>query len=260
MKTIRGGLRAVAMTAACVLVTSHAVAADALADGFSAPPPSAKPFVWWHWMNGNITQEGITHDLEWMNRIGIGGFQNFDAALGTPQVVKERLVFMTPPWRDAFKHAVQTADRLGLEMSIAGSPGWSEAGGPWVKPEQAMKKLVWSETHVDGPRAFDAKLTDPPSNEGPVRDLSAGARPDAPKFYRDSAVIAYRTPADARDMAALHPKATTNDGPIDAGPLLDDSLNTSINIAAPKDGGPAWVQYEFDQPFTARALSLGCRS
>ncbi len=61
-------------------------------------------------------------------------------------------------------------------------------------------------------------------------------------------------------MAALHPKATTNDGPIDDAALLDDSLNTSVNIAAPKDGGPAWLQYEFDQPYTARALSLGSRS
>jgi hypothetical protein len=145
-------------------------------------------------------------------------------------------------------------------MSIFSSPGWSEAGGPWVKPEQAMKKLVWSETTVDGPRKFDAKLPEPPSNEGPVRDLSAGARPGAPKFYRDSVVIAYRAPAYATSMAALHPEATTNDGPIDAAPLLDDSLNTSVNFAAPKDSSPAWLQYEFDQPFTARALSLGCRS
>jgi hypothetical protein len=61
-------------------------------------------------------------------------------------------------------------------------------------------------------------------------------------------------------MASLHPKATTSNGPIDAGPLLDDSLNTSVNIAAPKDGSPAWLQYEFEKPFTARALSLGCRS
>ena len=58
-------------------------------------------------------------------------------------------------------------------------------------------------------------------------------------------------------MASLHPRATTNNGPIDDAPLLDDSLNTSVTIAAPKDGSPAWLQYEFDQPFTARALSFG---
>jgi len=170
MKTIQGLLLTAAMTAACALVASHALAADALAEGFASPPASAKPFVWWHWMNGNITQDGITHDLEWMNRIGIGGFQNFDAALGTPQVVKERLIFMTPPWRDAFKHAVLTADRLGLEMSIAGSPGWSESGGPWVKPEGAMKKLVWSETRVTGGKPFHGTLQSPPAIAGRYQD------------------------------------------------------------------------------------------
>lgn len=46
---------------------------------FLKPPQSARPRVWWHWMNGNITKEGIRADLEWMHRIGLGGFQNFDA-------------------------------------------------------------------------------------------------------------------------------------------------------------------------------------
>src|ERR1700689_3954957 len=64
---------------------------DTLKKGFEKPPQSALPRVWWHWMNGNITQEGIKLDLEWMQRVGLGGFQNFDAALATPQVVKNRL-------------------------------------------------------------------------------------------------------------------------------------------------------------------------
>jgi len=80
------------------------------------------------------------------------------------------------------------------------------------------------------------------------------------EFLSDSAVLAYRTPEIEVSMASLHPKAASNTGPIDAGALLDDSLNTSVNIIAPKDGTPAWLQYEFEKPFTARALSLGCRS
>src|ERR1035437_3833577 len=70
---------------------------DALERGFQNPPDSAKPRVWWHWMNGNITREGIKADLEWMKRVGIGGFQNFDASLDTPLVVEKRLVYMTDP-------------------------------------------------------------------------------------------------------------------------------------------------------------------
>ena len=98
---------------------------NALRRGFENPPDSAKPRVWWHWMNGNITKEGIQADLEWMKRVGIGGFQNFDAALSTPQIVDHRLVYMTPEWKDAFRYAATLADQLGLEMAIAGSPGWT---------------------------------------------------------------------------------------------------------------------------------------
>ena len=75
---------------------------DELLKGFINPPVASKPLVWWHWMNGNITKEGIAKDLLWMNRIGIGGFMNFDASLGTPQIVKKRLTYMTPEWIDAF--------------------------------------------------------------------------------------------------------------------------------------------------------------
>ena len=82
--------------------------------------------------NGNITKEGIKLDLEWMKRVGIGGFQNFDAALNTPKFVDKRLVYMTPEWKDAFRFTTWLADSLKLEMAIAGSPGWSESDGLWV--------------------------------------------------------------------------------------------------------------------------------
>ena len=76
-------------------------------------------------MNGNVTKEGIRSDLEWMNRVGIGGFQNFDASLGTPQIVQKRLIYMTPEWKDAFRSATTLADRLGLEVGVASSAGWN---------------------------------------------------------------------------------------------------------------------------------------
>src|SRR3954464_10889079 len=119
---------------------------DDLKQGFENPPNGARPRVWWHWMNGNITKEGITADLEWMHRAGLGGYQNFDAALQTPQVVDKRLAYMTPEWKDAFQHAILLGDQLGFEMAIAGSPGWSESGGPWVPGSEGMKKYVWSVT------------------------------------------------------------------------------------------------------------------
>jgi len=96
---------------------------DPLASGFKDPPDSAKPRAWWHWLNGNITKEGITADLEWMKRANIAGMQMFDGSLGTPQFVDKRLVWMTPEWKDAFHFAGAEADRLGLEMAMAASGG-----------------------------------------------------------------------------------------------------------------------------------------
>lgn len=235
---------------------------EALEQGFHAPPDSAKPQTWWHWTGGNVTLDGIRKDLEWMKRVGIGGSNLVDVSFGQGQIVKHKILFGTPEWYSAVRYAAAECRRLGLEMGIDSSAGWSEAGGPWVKPDQAMKKLVWSETEVDGPQNFDAKLVEPPSNEGPVLDLNAGVRPGAKPpldFYRDAVVIAYRTPPDEVSMASLHPKATSSGGPIDDSALLDGNLNTSVSIAAPAGGGPAWLQYEFDKPFTARALWLGAR-
>ena len=237
---------------------------DPLRLGFQNPPDSAKPRTWWHWTNGNVTKEGITKDLEWMKRSGIGGFMLADVAAGSGQTVDRKIVFASPEWLDAVHHAATEAQRLGLEMSIFSSAGWSETGGPWVKPEQAMKKLVWSETTVEGPRTFAGKLPQPPSNNGPIRNLATGGggrggAPPDPTYYGDSAAVAYRTPAEESDMAALHAKATTNAGPIDATALLDDDLNTSVAIAAPEGGGAAWLQYEFPQPYAARAITIGGR-
>ena len=234
---------------------------DAMEQGFRNPPDSARPRTWWHWTNGNVTRDGITKDLEWMKRAGIGGFQLADVAAGQGQTVEHKIFFGTPEWYDALRHAAAEADRLGLEMAIFSSPGWSETGGPWVKPEGAMKKLVWSVTTLEGPRSFTGKLPQPPSNNGPILDLKTGGRGgnSDPTFYGDTAVLAYPTPRDEVAMADFGPKITASSGPIDAAPLLDDDLNTSATIPAGDNGGPAWLQFEFARPFPARAISLGGR-
>jgi hypothetical protein len=146
--------------------------ADPLQRGFMDPPDGAKPRVWWHWMNGNVSKDGIKADLEWMKRVGIGGFQNFDGGMGSAAVlVPKRVDFLSPEWKDAFKYAATLAGQLGLEMTRASSPGWSETGGPWVTPAQAMKKYVWSETRVEGGTPFTGKLAQPPSETGPFQNL-----------------------------------------------------------------------------------------
>jgi len=224
---------------------------DPLERGFQDPPDSARPRVWWHWMNGNITKEGIKLDLEWMKRVGIGGFQNFDASLSTPQVVEHRLVYMTPEWKDAFRYTATLADQLGLEMAIAGSPGWSETGGPWVKPEQAMKKLVWSETRVEGGRPFTGVLPQPPDVAGPFQNIPRAG--STATFYADSAVIAYREPAAGQPLTPA--QITSSGGHFDSAALASGDVAHPSVLPAPA-GETAWIQFEFAQPQKLAALVL----
>ena len=205
-------------------------------------------------MNGNITKEGIRLDLEWMHRVGIGGFQNFDASLFPDKVVEKRLVYMTPEWKEAFLYATTLADQLGLEEAIAGSPGWSESGGPWVTPAQAMKKLVWSETRVEGGRRFTGALPKPPTTTGPFQNaplmsllaMLAGQAPKpAPELYNDSAVIAYRVPAGDVPMTDLHPVVTSSSGTIDPSLLADGDFVKFAALPMAPVGQKAWIQFDF---------------
>jgi alpha-L-rhamnosidase len=236
---------------------------DALLRGFENPPNTARPRVWWHWMNGNISQTGIKLDLEWMHGQGLAGFQTFDAALATPQVVPHRLVYMTPEWKDVFRYATTLADQLGMEEAIAGSPGWSETGGPWVPASQGMKKYVWSETDVEGGKSSNIVLAHPPANTGAFQNLPIhdelespdGTKP-IPEFYADSVVIAYRRPAIDPPSESLHPKITTSGGTLDAAILTDGDLVKTTDLAIPAGGADAWIQYEFPQPETMRSITI----
>jgi len=236
---------------------------DPLKAGFENPPNGARPRVWWHWMNGNISKDGIKLDLEWMHRVGLGGFQNFDAALATPQVVKQRLVYMTPEWKDAFKYATTLADQLGLEEAIAGSPGWSESGGPWVPASQGMKKYVWSETDVVGGQPFTGTLAHPPENTGAFQNVAThdslsapeGSKP-IPQFYADSVVLAYRRPVGDVSLESLHPKMSASGGSPDYAMLSDGDLQKPTKLPKPAEGQSSWIQYEFEQPVAIRAVTI----
>jgi hypothetical protein len=232
---------------------------DSLKSGFENPPQSAHPRVWWHWMNGNITKEGIKLDLEWMHRTGIAGFQNFDAALDTPQVVDHRLSYMTPEWKDAFKYAVTLGNQLGLEEAIAGSPGWSESGGPWVPPAEGMKKYVWSATAVEGGKPFTGVLIHPPSSTGAFQGMSRppeeGIAAPVQQFYADAAVVAYRRPASDVPLDMEHVKITASGGSPDFAMLSDGDLQKTTKLPIPAAGESSWIQFEFAAPTTIRSIT-----
>jgi len=239
---------------------------DTLTEGFQSPPLSARPRVWWHWMNGNIAKEGIRLDLEWMHRVHLGGFQNFDANLTTPLVVPKRLVYMTPDWKDAFKYATVLADQLGLEESIAGSPGWSETGGPWVPASEGMKKYVWSETDIQGGKLFKGILTHPPTVSGPFQaipttDHARVSVTDSrvPQFYADAAVVAYKVAKTDISLDTLHPEITSS-GPLSTRIDMKGSYPLKLTLLPISETDEdSWIQYRFSEPRVINSVKLMVR-
>lgn len=153
---------------------------DALHATFSKPPPSARPEVWWHWMNGNVSREGIVADLDAMAAVGLGGVTIFDAGCAIPP---GSLAFNTPEWFDTVKFAVEEAAKRRISVCLANCSGYSTAGGPWIAPPNSMKTVCYTLTDVQGPRPFAGPLPAPPNPHG---------------FYEDIAVLAWPIPSAER--------------------------------------------------------------
>ena len=155
--------------------------AEDIEAGFRNPPAEARAQVFWPWMNGNITREGITADLEAMARVGVGGALIFNLAgpehkCDTPP---GPVTYLGAAWLELVQHAASEATRLSLDLGMQNCAGWATTGGPWVKPAQAMQKLVWSEAVVAGGRRVEEKLPQPEVSLGYYRDIAVFAIPAA---------------------------------------------------------------------------------
>ena len=159
------------------IINSNSEVLEDLTKGFQNPSLSAKPRVFWWWLNSMATKESITRDLEELKDKGFGGAMIFDAGSSSYRVAyktKPGPVFGSPEWKELFACALKEADRLGLELSLNIQSGWNP-GGPTVTPKDAMKKIVWTEKQIGGPAKFVGTL---PKAKG--------------EFYHDIALQAYR--------------------------------------------------------------------
>jgi hypothetical protein len=187
------------LTCALLIVTLSTASplspASELEQGFADPPASARTRCFWWWLNGNVTKQAITRDLEQLKAKGFGGALIFDAN-GAEQEgnhpVPAGPMFGTPEWRELFAHAVREASRLELELSVSIQSGWN-LGGPDVTPEEAAKQLTWSRTTIQGPGDVESLLPLPSTRDG---------------YYRDIAVLACRFDGTtARPIRELSQKA-----------------------------------------------------
>lgn len=202
-----------------------------LEDIFKNPPAKYNVNVWWHWMDGAISRQGITRDLESMAQQGIkqatilnvGLFEGRDFG-------KEKIKFNTPEWHQMFRWALEEANRLGITIGVHNCDGWSSSGGPWIAPEKAMKQATWTKTLITSADNSPLILPHPTAVEG---------------FYRDVAVVAVRTEQLANSFIKARPTVKINkmptgtvltDGspvsfvPVQPGAVIDIDLNYPIKV------------------------------
>lgn len=169
---------------------------------FCCPPDEAKPVVWWRWMGSQISKDGITADLEALKAVGLGGVVHFqvsaginDAALWTNENTRlPKVKTLSSEWWNMMKHAIDESDRLGLSFRMQNCLGYSTNGGPWIKPEQAMQKLVWTDTIItlDKSRTVMMALEQPEVHK-PTR------------YYQDIAVLAIKlSNSDVVSLSDIH--------------------------------------------------------
>ncbi len=167
----------------------HAEKTGALAEGFVNPPDEYRSGVKWEWCNGMLNKEGATADLESMKRVGLGGGKIFN--VGGPE---GPVRFASEEWYEIVAHALREADRLGLQLGLNMTEGFTGIGGPWITPEQSMQRVVWSETDVTGPGTVSVQLAQPDVSP---KDTTVFKLKDV-DFYRDIRVFAVPLVGESR--------------------------------------------------------------
>lgn len=230
-------MRIIHTTAALALLAGALFGASAqerssaagLIEGFQNPPREAMPYVWWHWMDVNVTKDGIVKDLTWMHESGIAGFHQFDAGgVNMPRAVKVKPDYLSREWASLLQYALHVADSLGMDVTVASAPGWSSTGGPWVKPQDAMQKLEWKTVDlVSKGKTLSVRLPELDHVVGPYQDVyQPNDRIEVKPYGEELAVLAVKLSSDELPMEEICSSVITTDS------LITCALNEPQTIKA----------------------------
>jgi hypothetical protein len=199
--------------------------------GFHAPPEYTKPWVYWYWIDEQISKTGITRDLEAMKRVGIG-----QALIGhvSPSNKRGDVPIFSDAWWEMLEHAVREGGRLGVDIGFFNGPGWSQSGGPWIEPNQAMQYVGLQEVLVSGPMSFEYDF--------PKQEL----------FVNNIGIIAFRKPEGGIvPPEAIRRIKTLYHVSSDAQNLFDQELNTEFLLKEMVEEDTLMIEVEL-----ARAMAL----
>jgi len=208
---------------------------NTLADSFLHPPDSARPGVYWYFMDGNLSREAMTADLESMKKVGIGNLVFLEVNVGVP---RGKVNFLSKEWQDLFVHAVREAERLGIAITMGVGPGWTGSGGPWVKPEESMQHLVASSTQITGPGPCNIQLPVAPPHRPFFGEegLTPLMRKQWFDYYRDVKVLAFPTPEHAESICDIDEKALVYRAPYSSQPGVRPFLPAPAKFRELKEG------------------------
>lgn len=128
--------------------------------------------------------------------------------------------FYSEEWWKILHAALKTATELGIEIGIFNSPGWSQSGGPWVKPEQAMRYLASVKAEVSGGKQVEVVL----------------AKPD--KDFQDVRVIAFPSvEKKATRLSAANAKVTSAMSLQNLNSLIDGDKETAVLLRKKRKAG-----------------------
>lgn len=224
-------LAAAALTAA-MAITGACTSTEELARDFATPPETVQTGIYWYWISGNISEEGVVRDLHAMKRAGIN--RAFIGNIGQDGLYTERnVLMMSDEWWKILHTALKTASELDIEIGIFNSPGWSQSGGPWVKPDEAMRYLASAQIEVEGPRHIETTIAAPAAD------------------FEDVRTIAYPAPEEyaSRPDAAIK----TDFGTDNAAAIADGDPATGITLPS---GHVNTITFDCGRPYTARSLTL----
>ena len=211
---------------------------NALEAGFMNPAEKVQTSVYWYWISGNISEEGVKKDLYSMKEAGINRAFIGNIGLEGIHTPYKTVPFYSEEWWKILHAALKTATELGIEIGIFNSPGWSQSGGPWVKPEQAMRYLASVKAEVSGGKQVEVVL----------------AKPD--KDFQDVRVIAFPSVGKkATRLSAANAKVTSAMSLQNLNSLIDGDKETAV-LFTEKSEKPVAIDFRTDQPFTLRSLQI----